>query len=191
MSKKSKIFLCIGLSFVVLSIALFVGYEFSTKSELEKGQKIVAEIEKAFPQRQSGVLGEYSSTQMPVLEIYDKDVIALVEIPKYRVALPVESEWHSSIFANLPMRISGSVYDGTFTVRGMDSKGQFDCASDLQIGDEIKVIDMTGAEFKFAVHEMLRKSANETDTLEKDSDFTLIIKEQYSFDCIVVVCKQK
>ena len=191
MSKKSKIFLCIGFIFVAFSIALFVGYEFSSKSELEKGQKIVAEIEKAFPQRQSGVLGEYSSTQMPVLEIFDKDVIALVEIPKYRVALPVESEWHSSVFANLPMRISGSVYDGTLTVRGMDSKGQFDCASSLQIGDEIKVIDMTGAEFKFAVHEMLRKSANETDTLEKGSDFTLIIKEQYSFDCIVVVCKQK
>lgn len=175
--------------FVAFSIALFVVYEFYSKSELEKGQKIVAEIEKLLPQRDSAVLDEYTSTQMPVLQIYDKDIIALIEIPKYEVSLPVQSEWHSSIFERIPMRIGGSVYDGTLTVRGMDSRGQFDCVSSLQIGDEIKVVDMTGSEFSFVINRMLRKSANETNSLDLDSDFTLIIKEEYSFDCIVVSCK--
>ena len=44
------------------------------------------------------------------------------------------------------------------------------------------------AEFIFQVSEIFRSKSADANSLTLDNDLTLIIKEEYSFDCVIVSC---
>ena len=56
----------------------------------------------------------------PVLEINGADYAALLEIPSQGVTLPISNQWNSMRLTHSPSRFSGSAYDNSLVIGGID-----------------------------------------------------------------------
>ena len=68
-----------------------------------------------------------------------------------------------------------------------DKQSQFSCVNSLEIGEKVNVVDMTGAEFSYEINDIFR-SESATNSLTTESDFTLVIKQEHSFEYVIVCC---
>lgn len=191
MSKVSKIFVFIGTFLIVLSFAfLITSTIISNKSQVEC-EKIISKLEMILPKENEGFSYVFSSEEMPVLEVENKDICGIVEIPKYNLKLPINNEYGYFKIKSMPSRISGSVYDNSFVISGVDKKGQFECANQIEIGDEITVTDMTGSQFSYEINDIFRCESGKSNSFVSDDDLTLVIKDEFSFESVVVCCIAK
>lgn len=188
MNKKSKALIIIGVVLVVLGTSLLLTSRVSFKKTQQNAQKIVGEIEALFPDRVDGVIEDFSTLEMPVLDIENQDIVGIIEIPKFNIKLPVKNDFSSKVIGSLPMRFSGSAYDGSLIISGSDNQNQFNCAEKLDIDDSVNVVDMTGAEFTYKISEIFRSKSATADSVETKCDLMLIIKLENAFEYVVVCC---
>ena len=114
MSKISKFFIFIGTFLIVLSFAfLITSAIISNKSQVEC-EKIISNLEMILPKENDGFAYVFSSEEMPVLEVENKDICGIVEMPKFNLKLPINNEYGYFKIKSMPSRISGSVYDNSF-----------------------------------------------------------------------------
>ena len=129
---------------------------------------------------------------MPVYEIGGEEFICLLEIPIFDLTLPVSADWEKKALNAYPCRFWGSAYNDTLMVGGADTEGQFDVLSMLDLGDEILVVDLTGAEYAYCVERIDRSKSAEAEKLyDPDYDLTLFVRDTYGLDYIIVRCKDK
>lgn len=190
MHSKSKLILLLGAVFIFCGLGLLVFSINATKNTQKKAADMMERLEEILPPRSMGIKDDYSSMQMPVLELDGIEVIGIVEIPEWNVALPFISTWNTKTFHSLPQRFSGTIYDDSLIVGGMDQAGQFDCLKKLDIGNEIIVTDMTGAQFSYVVERIERRKSAEAEVLEDEqSKLTLFVRDASSMEYIMVRCK--
>ena len=189
MRSKSKWVIICGILLLVCSFALMLFSLISADNAQKESEKIVARLKEVLPPKTVGVTDSYSSMQMPALKINGENIIGLLEITALDVALPIGSSWDKKTLNGFPQRFSGTVYDNSLIVGGYDSEGQFDCLKKLDIDSVITVTDMTGAQFKYTVERIERKSSAEADILNgESSSLTLFVRDTYSLDYIIVRC---
>lgn len=153
-------------------------------------QRAVEEIQRILPPTTPGVTDQYSSMEMPTLQIHGKDYIGLIEIPAFGITLPIGSAWSSLRAGVCPCRFYGSVYDGSLVIGGTDGSGGFDFLERLQIGDAVEVTDMTGAQFRYRVSWIQRAKSADLDVLvREDSQLTLYARDQFSLEYVIVFCE--
>ncbi len=190
MSKKSKILIIVGVVLIFSSFLLMIFSHITAKNAKLESEKIVSQLEVILSERSEGVAENYLSLEMPVLEVENQDVVGIVEIPNYKIKLPVFNEWDSNMSSYSVRRITGSVYDNSLVIGGSDK--QFECVSEIQIGEEINLVDMTGAEFSYEISEIFRSKQEKFESLlTHNDDFMILVQEQNTMEYIVICCKLK
>ena len=91
--------------------------------------------------------------EMPVIEIDGYDYIGVLQIPSLDLTLPVISDWSYPALQIAPCRYEGSAYDCGMVIAGHNFDSHFGKLSQLEPGDEIKFIDLSGNTFTYAVAE--------------------------------------
>lgn len=191
MSKLSKVLIYLGAFLITLSLAFMITFVILTNKSQTTCEKIICQLETILPEKNDGFSYGFSLEEMPVLEIEGKDVCGIVEIPKYSLKLPINNEYGYFEIKSMPSRASGSVYDNSLIIAGVNKKGQFDCADNISIGDEINIFDMTGSQFSYVINDISHSKSADENYFISDDDLTLIIKDEYSFESIIVCCTKK
>lgn len=189
MKKRTNIPLKLGFFLVLVSFLMLVGAEIYAGFNRTATQKLTEQIQSYLLERTEGEPQDYSDAQMPVLQMQGEDFLGLLEISEYGVALPVGSSWESGDQNRYPCRFWGSVYDSSLIIGGSGRKGQLDVCSRMDLGDKIRITDMTGTQFCFEVSGIDRRSHADMEIFqEKQSDMILFVRDAMTLDYILVRC---
>jgi sortase A len=189
--KKRKIPLLpvLGICLILASVLLVLIFQTRMHRGAQHSQKILSRMEQLLPERTPGVPGIYPASGMPVLELENVDYVAMLEVPAFGVALPVTDHWDSSELSHSPSRFFGSAYDNTLIIGGADDPRQFGFCDKIELGAQITVTDMTGAQFTYTVSGADRaKHAEPQWLMDAECDLTLFCRDIYSMEYIAVRC---
>lgn len=189
MKRRIPFLLIMGTCLIVLSLCCVVVVQLQQHIGAKKCQEVAMEMNKLLPDRTSGVPGVYSDSVMPVLEINGADYVALLEIPAQGVVLPVSDQWNSMGLSNSPARFSGSAYDKSLVIGGVDHPKQFGFCDEIKHDAVLSITDMTGAQFSYIVFRIDRSKHAQTQWLQNEEyDLTLFCRSAYSMEYIAVRC---
>ena len=189
MKRRIPFLLIMGTCLIVLSLCCVVVVQLQQHIGAKKCQEVAMEMNKLLPNRTSGVPGVYSDSVMPVLEINGADYVALLEIPSQGVVLPVADQWNSMGLSNSPARFSGSAYDKSLVIGGVDHPRQFGFCDEIEHDAVLNITDMTGAQFSYIVSRIDRSKHAQTQWLQNEEyDLTLFCRSAYSMEYIAVRC---
>ncbi len=189
MRRAGKLIIILGVLLILISFGYMAYLHFTAdRAELDTAD-MLSKLKELLPPESKGTPEEYSSADMPALQIDGRDIVGLISIPALNRELPLAAEWDKKTLISLPQRFSGSTYDSTLVIGGYDREGQLDCLKRLDIGNEVSVTDMTGAKFSYTVSVIERKKSLENDVLEQDHDLTLFVRDSETMDYIIVRCK--
>ena len=189
MNRRKPFLLILGTCLIVFSLCCVIVVQLQQYNGTKNCQEVVVEMNKLLPDRMSGVPGAYSDSVMPVLEINGADYVALLEIPAQGVVLPVSDQWNSMGLSNSPARFSGSAYDKSLVIGGVDHPKQFGFCDEIEHGVVITITDMTGAQFSYIVSRIDRSKHAQTQWLQNEEyDLTLFCRSAYSMEYIAVRC---
>ena len=190
MNKNAPLLLKTGLFLVLLSFVLLAGSEILAVCNRAATRKLTEQIRSGFDERTEGDPDGYSDLQMPVLQLEGEDFSGLIEVPAFGVALPLGSSWNSHKLNSYPCCFWGSVYDNSLIVGGSGQKDQFAFCRSLDLGDKIRITDMTGVQFSYEVTRIDRRKHADMETfLESEGHLTLFAKDEQSLDYIIVRCE--
>ncbi len=191
MQRAGKLVAIIGVILVVVGFGAMLLLQHSVDRAADDAAAILADLKELIPPASIGTPEEYSSMEMPALDIGGRDVIGLIEVPRMAVELPLAAGWDTKTLISLPQRYSGSVYDSSLVIGGYDREGQFDFVKTLETGDEITVTDMTGRVFAYNVTAIDRRDDLKA---ELDSDtasaLVLFVRDAHSKGYIIVRCSR-
>lgn len=189
MRKASRVILVSGILLVLAGLILILYLGISTDRAVTETADAIAKLRELMPPERIGAPEDFTSMEMPSLELDGRDVIGLLSIPRLGTELPVAARWDKKTVISFPQRFSGSVYDGSLIIGGYDREGQLACLKLLDIGDEISLTDMTGAKFSYTVSKIERKRSAEKEVLsDPSSDLTLFVRDSGNMEYIVVRC---
>lgn len=181
--------LILGSCLILLSLCFMLVYHAQLRSGTRNCQAVVKEMQQLLPQRTPGVPGAYADVAMPSLEIDGEDYVALLEIPSHGITLPVASQWDNTSLARSPARFSGSAYDKSLVIGGVDDPAQFGFSDEIEHNAVVTLTDMTGAQFSYTVSRVERAEHADKPWLQKDGfDLTLFCRNTYSMEYIAVRC---
>ena len=189
MNRRKPFLLILGTCLIVFSLCCVIVVQLQQYHGAKNCQEVVMEMNKLLPDRTSGVPGAYSDSAMPVLEINGADYVALLEIPSQGVVLPVADQWNSMGLSNSPARFSGSAYDKSLVIGGVDHPRQFGFCDEIEHDAVLNITDMTGAQFSYIVSRIDRSKHAQTQWLQNEEyDLTLFCRSTYSMEYIAVRC---
>jgi len=189
MNRRIPFLLILGTCLILLSLCCVIVVQLQQHIGAKKCQEVVMEMNKLLPDRTPGVSGEYLDSVMPVLEINGADYVALLEIPAQGVVLPVSDQWNSMGLSNSPARFSGSAYDKSLVIGGVDHPRQFGFCDEIEHDAVLNITDMTGAQFSYIVSRIDRSKHAQTQWLQNEEyDLTLFCRSAYSMEYIAVRC---
>ena len=185
--KKHSIIQHLGLGLILLSLILLIGSKGLDLYLRKQTQQLARHLEALLPLAGTGTPDDYSSAELPVLQLDGEDFSGLIRIPSFGVTLPMGHSWSST--GKYPCRFWGSLYDGTLVVGGKDKTGQLDFCDRMDIGEQILITDMTGVQFRYTVSRIDRSRHADADILLKDEwDLTLFVRDAISLDYILIRC---
>ncbi len=188
---RSKVLKIAGLVLLLAGVGLFVFTRLSAAYGQRQVTQMMTDLERLLPERWSGVAAE-NTDAMPVLSLDGQDVVGVLEIPVYGVALPVGDQWSTAGITTHPCRFTGSLYDRDLVIGGVDRQGQLACLDVIEDGTAVTVTDMTGAVFSYTVARVERsKSAKAEVLVAEDYDLTLFVRDTYSLEYILVRCEME
>ncbi|HBL40282.1 MAG TPA: sortase [Ruminococcaceae bacterium] len=151
--KKTNIgnfFLTLGVVLLLACVA-FIGYNiYQTENANEVSAQIASEIKITVPNAEKA---EYNhpKTEMPEKQVDGTSYIALLDIPKLKLTLPVASTWSKAQLKKTPCCYSGSLYADNFVIAGHNYRSHFKHISKLVNGDSVRLTDMNGTVFEYEV----------------------------------------
>jgi len=189
MKRRIPFLLILGTCLIVFSLCCVIVVQLRQYDGAKNCQEVAMEMNKLLPDRTPGVPGVYSDSVMPVLEINGADYVALLEIPAQGVVLPVSNQWNSTGLSNSPARFSGSAYDKSLVIGGVDHPRQFGFCDEIEHDAVLNITDMTGAQFSYIVSRIDRSKHAQTQWLQNEEyDLTLFCRSAYSMEYIAVRC---
>lgn len=171
---------------------LFCTEKAGRKRSIAGNAETVEFMEKVIPARKAGIKEDLSNPEMPSVRFEGCDYDALFEYGRFSVKLPVSSSWDRKNVNYVPCRFTGSVYDGTLIIGGVDAEGQFDFISQTDIGDTVTVTDMKGNVFTYGVEKVIHaKNAKASKLRDDNFDLTFFAKDKKSGSWLLVRCSMK
>ena len=187
--KKKNYPLILGVSLILAGALALLGSQVQAKAAAREARAIYDGISALLPTRSPGVTGLFADPAMPVLELAGTDFCGILEIPAYGVRLPIADRWKSADTRRYPCRFSGSVYDGTLVLGGSDQAGQLTFCDRIDVGETIRITDLTGMEFSFSVTRVDRNSSAEAGWLtESGAALTIFVRDATSLGYIALRC---
>ena len=190
MRRISNLCWALGCVLIVASLGLVLFFQIRANRAVENAARITETIQSILPPRTSGSMDEYTTMEMPVLQIGGQDFCGLVEIPAFGVTLPVYDSWETGKLSAYPCRFWGSAYDGSLIIGGADQAGQFDFLDRIDNGAAVIFTDATGAEFDYTVDIVERYDSIPAEVLmEEEPGLTLFVRDAYQLHYILLRCK--
>ncbi len=192
--KKHKITLAdigivVGILLVVASVAILIFSSVGRQTAAQDAKKIVTELRTLMPEVHTAVSDDRINMTMPAMEIDSESFCGILEVPKYSTELPVHETWQKSRVGNYPCKYTGSLYDGSLIIGGIDYDGQLDFAKKIQNDDTVFFTDMVGGRYAYTVTDIRRSKDVSTEYLTSiDADLVLFIKNSLSLDYTVIRC---
>lgn len=189
MARKAKIPIFAGGVLILLSLCgLLLNTWLSGKTGRNTAE-VLAALDAVLPRSAPALEGTHRNPEMPVLQIENQDVIAIVEIPAFGIRLPVLGQWEQGNLLGMPRRFSGSAYDGSLIIGGCDKPGQFDCFHRIPNDTQVILTDMTGGEYTYRVSRIQRSDSAEASILaDPDAKLTLFVRDTYTMEYIILRC---
>lgn len=188
--KKKHILLAIGLGLLLTALILLVVVQGTAQFRAKKAGEYVNKIYDCIPEPHSAVAEKRENNTMPSLSLDGRSFIAVLEFRQLGESLPIEAAWDP--YGSFPCRFDGSVYDSSLVIGGNSGKGQFVFFRDISYGDGIYLTDMTGRRYAFEVYDISYSSRANRDTLQNsDAALTVFVKNEFSFEYLIVRCRPK
>ena len=182
-----KICALVGIALLVIGVLVLIGWQWDIHSCAQKSDTYVETLRELIPEPRGAIPEERRDNSMPVLDIDETDFIGILEMPRYRSALPVSEDWGS--ITKYPCRFSGSIYDRSMKIGVTSQKGQFDFYREISVGDVVIFVDVEGNRYTYTVTDLQYEShADQTTLNSEESALTLFIKNVYDFDYLMVHC---
>ena len=189
MKRKLSLPIVLGICLILCSLLLLLLFRVRMQAGYRSSQRTAAALSEMLPERTPGTPGIDPGYDMPVWELEGTDYVALLEIPSFGITLPVANQWDNAALTQAPARFSGSVYDNTLVIGGVDDPKQFGFCDKIEHSAYVTVTDMTGAEFTYRVRGVSRaKHADAQWLAREDCDLTLFCHDTYSMEYIAVRC---
>ena len=198
MKKKGSFLMTVGV-LLILAAAGLSGYNIyeSTQAQIvsdravEKMTEVITDVEPQTVGEQPDYV-TFPEKEMPTIEIDGERYIGMLEIPDLNMTLPVAAgEWSYAKLRKAPCRYSGSVYLDDLVVAGLYYRSHFSKLKSLDIGSEIRFIDIDGNVFYYSIGwiDILQATDVEEMTDAAEWDMTLFTctyggKERYTIRCI-------
>lgn len=198
MKKKGSFLMTVGV-LLILAAAGLSGYNIyeSTQAQIvsdravEKMTEVITDVEPQTVGEQPDYV-TFPEKEMPTIEIDGERYIGMLEIPDLNMTLPVAAgEWSYAKLRKAPCRYSGSVYQDDLVVAGHNYRSHFSKLKSLDIGSEIRFIDIDGNVFYYSIGwiDILQSTDVEEMTDAAEWDMTLFTctyggKERYTIRCI-------
>ena len=129
---------------------------------------------------------------MPLLAYGQNDYSALLTVGNEKLCLPVREPKDGDDGTAGPFRDSGSVYENTLVIGGMNIEGQFGCLTRTDIGDPIMLTDMRGRNFHYQVLMIRRTGSPDWDAFRaQGADLILYAFTPYRDVSCVVLCRRQ
>lgn len=190
MKRVNFILRIVGISLILCCVLSTVFIKIYTSDTKQDANLIYQKISEKLPSRTVGISGEYSASQMPILQVDNKDYACLLEVPDFAVKLPIQNNWNKSVFAKLPSRFWGSVYDDSLVIGCNNLSGQLNFCSKIDLGKKIVITDMLGTEFSYKVAKIERIKSPEFEELASDEyRLTIFEQEKLSSTYVIVRCE--
>ena len=190
MRKKRAICIAVGAILILGAVGLFVGLRISSHESVANREATLTFLESVLPERSAGIKEERSNPVMPTVYCDGTDYVAIVEIPKSGVKLPIADRWNSRLVRSVPCRFAGTAYDGSLVIGGADDNEQFSFVSAADIGDSVQLTAMTGEVFTYRVKNVRHAKSSDAKTLTSGGgDLTLFAKSNSLGDMIMVICE--
>ena len=148
MKEKWNLLQKLGLLLIAASCLLLLGSELMAKKNQSNAKSLAAQLKSILPDRTEGDPANYSDPAMPVLQLDGEDFSGLLEVPAFGVCLPVGAAWDSAAASRYPCCFWGSLYDNSM-ILGSNADDQLAFCGKLDLGQKIRVTDMTGTEFSY------------------------------------------
>lgn len=183
-AKMGRGLVVLGVALVLLSAGFLAVSYIKNGKNAENLDRYAETITESIPEPYSTVIGERSG-EMPTVEIDGRDFVALVEFPTVCKTLPVGAAWGR--LNEYPCVYYGSAYEKNFIVGAVNRSGQLDFAEQIEFGDTVCLVDMTGGRYAYTVFDIKHTDSADNDTLfsqnhHGEDDFTLFVKNVYGFD---------
>lgn len=129
--------------------------------------------------------------RMKKLEVNGRNYIGLLEIQSIGLKLPIQWEWSYDDLEVSPCRYKGSIKDDSLVLMGHNYNSHFSNIKKLNIGDEVKFIDVEGVEYRYRVKEKeeLHKTKVE-EMVSGDWELTLFTCSYTRVNRIAIRCEK-
>ncbi len=189
MSGFRKVLLTLGILLIAAGAVITVLNAGKEKKIAIDREEALAFLKERIPSAKKGLKEERATTAMPLLSCEGVDYAALFSYPRFSVELPVAAVWDTDLVRETPCRFTGSPYDGTLVIGGIDSVGQFGFFPEVDIGDTVVLTDMMGYEFTYTVSTVKHaKNSKASTMIDGRYDLTLFAKDNKSGDWLLVRC---
>lgn len=178
-----------GVLLVAVSCLLAMGTELLAEWNSRTTENLTQQILASLPEIVEGNPENYTDMDMPVLQLKREDFCGLLQVPAFGISLPIGSSWRSNAVSQYPCRFWGSTYDNSLIIGGSAGEEQFAFCTRLDLGDEIRITDMTGAQFSYEVCAIDRSSHADMEIFQKkQSHLILFVRDDVTLDYIIVRC---
>ena len=185
----SVILTVLGTILVAGAVALAALWYASITSAEEKVLHTLSELQSMMPTPYNTVPDDRENKAMPSVQIDGEDFLAIVEFPTVRASLPVGSSWDKERINSHPCRFSGNVCSRDLIIGGSDNRGQLDFINEINMGDTVRVTDMTGGTYNYKITYVERsKDASRESLTKSDADLVIFARNSYALDYTVVLC---
>lgn len=186
------VLLILGCALLLASIVFLIAYTSEYRSISVNIGQTVGFLENVMPDITVGIKEERSNNEMPSVTYGGQDFVGILSLPEHSVKLPIRSSWDRNAVKKVPCIYTGSVYNGTLIIGGVDAEGQFDFISQIDVGDTVTVTDMKGVRFSYTVSTVRHAKNSKTSTLTDGKyDLTLFVKDRRTGDWLLVRCEMK
>ena len=179
----------LGALLLLLGLGALIAQQLLIRNNTTANENVTQQIRQILPEGSTGTMVDYSSPEMPVLQLEDTDYVCLLEVPTFGLELSIHDQWDPGILTTQPSRFWGSIYDGTLILGGSNHEGQFAFCSQMDVGDPIHITDMQGTQFRCRVEKIQRSASADFEVLSNSEyPLTLFVRERYENRYIIVRC---
>ena len=179
----------LGALLLLLGLGALIAQQLLIRNNTTANENVTQQIRQILPEGSTGTMVDYSSPEMPVLQLEDTDYVCLLEVPTFGLELSIHDQWDPGILTTQPSKFWGSIYDGTLILGGSNHEGQFAFCSQMDVGDPIHITDMQGTQFRCRVEKIQRSASADFEVLSNSEyPLTLFVRERYENRYIIVRC---
>ena len=177
MVKKGRIFLGLGLLFLMAALSLACWNMMEDFRAGKASQRVLEKMEASSvpdaEDKETGILLDPES-RIPVEELDGQTYMGILRIPSLDLNLPVNSRWSYPLLRQTPCRYSGSAEANDLVIMAHNYARHFGHLNRLSVGDEVTFTDVEGGQYVYQVEECEILEPEESEEMTSgDWDLTL------------------